>query len=366
MLPNFNVESVKDFEDLTELIISIYDIELDNEKIFGVLSNWSIHYYSKSIKLLRYQNHICYTKDINAVFISFRCDNCNKFFPKHSNWRRHLPVCDNLVRNKYPSSAYHWKETVFKKLFQFDIIVPEKIRQFNSFAVFDIEFICVAENNSTDANSAKNTPIAWVGRHEPISVSISSNLIKSLFFVCEPEPRQLVEQFVDTLQELDAKKNENDMRMRFKDVSTALCDKITNFSNAMFSDETEHTKNLAFHPHGFSKKFLDKKKNVLLDLQRKLEDYISTIPVFGFNSSRYDLNLIKSYLIPILVNEKNLEPRVVKKTNQFISLKFGNVHLLDILNFVGGATTLDSFLKAYEISETKRFPLRMVRLSIET
>ena len=347
------LESVKDIEDLTELNISIYDIELDNEKLIGVLSHRSINKYSKSIKLLRYENHICYTKDINAVFNSFRCDNCNKFFPKLSNLRRHLPVCENLVRNKYPSSAYQLKETVFEKLSKFDIIVPENIRLFDNLAVFDFESICVAET-TTDTNSTENTPTTWVGRHEPISVSISSNLIDKPIFICEPEPRKLVEHFVDALQKLAAK-SEKDMRMRFKDVSASLCDKITNVSNAMSSDQTEITGNLALRPPGHSIKFLDKKKNVLLDLQKSLEEYISTLPVFGFNSSRYDLNLIKSYLIPILINEKNLEPHVIKKTNQFISLKFGNVQLLDILNFIGGATTLDSFLKAYEASEKKGF-----------
>ena len=38
-----------------------------------------------------------------------------------------------------------------------------------------------------------------------------------------------------------------------------------------------------------------------------------------------------------------------------MSLKFGNVQLLDIMNFIGGETSLDSFLKAYKTSETKGF-----------
>ena len=120
----------------------------------------------------------------------------------------------------------------------------------------------------------------------------------------------------------------------------------------MSSDQTGITGNLTFRPPGFRIKFLDK-KNVSHDLQNSLEEYISALPVFGFSGSRYDLNLIKSCLIPILINEKNLEPRVMKKTNQFIALKFGNVQLLGILNFFSGATTLDYFLKAYEASETK-------------
>ena len=68
--------------------------------------------------------------------------------------------------------------------------------------------------------------------------------------------------------------------------------------------------------------------------------------MFGFNSATYKLNLIKSYLLPILVNDRGIEPTVIKKANQLISFKIGDIQLLDIMNFLGGATSLDSFLKA--------------------
>ena len=77
--------------------------------------------------------------------------------------------------------------------------------------------------------------------------------------------------------------------------------------------------------------------------------------MFGFNGAKYDLNLIKSCLLPILVNEREIEPTVIKKANQFFSFKIGDNQLLDTLNFLGGATSLDSFLKAYKTSETKAF-----------
>ena len=77
--------------------------------------------------------------------------------------------------------------------------------------------------------------------------------------------------------------------------------------------------------------------------------------MFGFNSAKYDLNLVKSYFLPILVNERDTEPTVIKKANQFILLKFGDIQLLDITNFLSGATRLDSFLMAYKTSDTKRF-----------
>ena len=50
-----------------------------------------------------------------------------------------------------------------------------------------------------------------------------------------------------------------------------------------------------------------------------------------------------------------MEPTVIRNANQFVSFKFGDVQLLDIMNFLEGATSLDSFLKAYKTSETKSF-----------
>ena len=67
------------------------------------------------------------------------------------------------------------------------------------------------------------------------------------------------------------------------------------------------------------------------------------------------MNLIKSYLIPYLIREKEQETSVIKKANDFLSFKFGDVQFLDIMKFLVGATTLNSFLKAYKASETKGF-----------
>ena len=104
-----------------------------------------------------------------------------------------------------------------------------------------------------------------------------------------------------------------------------------------------------------STQFLQLQRKHLDDLQEHFERYCNVLPVFGFNSAKYDINLIKSYLLPILVNDRDIEPTVIKEANQFVSFKFGDIQLLDIMNFLGGATSLDSFLKAYMTKETNGF-----------
>ena len=93
-------------------------------------------------------------------------------------------------------------------------------------------------------------------------------------------------------------------------------------------------------------KFIQIQTNQLIEPQEHSERYCDVLPVFGFNSAKFDLNIVKFYLFSIIVNERDIEPTVIKKTNQFSLFKFVNFQLLGIMNFFGGATSLDSFLKA--------------------
>ena len=74
--------------------------------------------------------------------------------------------------------------------------------------------------------------------------------------------------------------------------------------------------------------------------------YCNVLPVFCFNSAIYENVFLKSNLLPLLVNEGAIEPIMLKKANQFVSFRFEDLQLLDILGFLGGATNFDSFLKA--------------------
>ena len=259
--------------------------------------------------------------------------------------RRHLPVSSEKIKEKFPKSAYQLKK-VFEKLSKFGIRLPEEHRLFKNLVIFDFESICKTENNSESNNST-----TWVGKDEPISVSISSNLFKTPIFLCDPEPIKVVIQFLVALENL-ANESRDQMQSQFADVTSAVCEKLEELSDQIILKESGSLKKSA---REFSRKFLNQRKRDLLNLQESLDNYLSTFPVLGFNSAKYDLNLIKSYLTPFLIIEKGLQPRVNKKTYQFISFKFVNVQMLDIMNFIGGVTTLDSFLKAYESSETKGF-----------
>ena len=186
-------------------------------------------------------------------------------------------------------------------------------------------------------------------------------MIPEPIFLCNANPRRFISSFITALEGLTTQ-SKAQMKLNFIEVETAIKVKLCGIL-----EQLNHRRNRAERVSNFlhdcvveeeedlSTQFLPMQNNQLIDLQEQFERHCNVLPVFGFNSAKYDIKLIRSYLLPILVNERDIEPTVIKKANQFVSFKFGDIQLLDIMNFLGGATSLDSFLKAYKTKETKGF-----------
>ena len=307
-------------EELIKQHIFIYDFDIEDGEIIGELVRRSVERYDENIKLLRYNNHICYVNDINKFFKKFRCPSCDVFFNHSGHFNRHLKTCKERVKNIYPRGVYSLRETLFEKLDNFSIAYPEDYTLFKNLAVFDFEAICV---HSVDISNTATT--SWIGTHVPVSVSIFSNLLKEPIFLCEKDPNRLIISFVAQLETLSAK-NKADLRPKFLEVEAEIETRLSDISSRLeIISESQLENSIKAEDSNASNKFLRYQQKQLLDLQCHFNNYVDTLPVFGFNSGKYDLNLIKSYLIPHLLNDKAITPTVIKKTNQFISFKFGNI-----------------------------------------
>ena len=71
----------------------------------------------------------------------------------------------------------------------------------------------------------------WVGKHEPISMSITSNLLDKPIFICDTEPHSLVSEFVNSLESL-AEKNKLEMNLKFHDIATRIKSKLEGMLSA--------------------------------------------------------------------------------------------------------------------------------------
>ena len=125
------------------------------------------------------------------------------------------------MKHIYPKNVYQLRETLFDKLDSFNIQYRDDQKLFNILAVFDFESICIPEQKF------KNTETTtWIGKHVPISVSISSNLIAMPIFLCNSNPRDLVESFIDAVEGL-ATQSKAQMKLKIREVETAIKSKLT-------------------------------------------------------------------------------------------------------------------------------------------
>ena len=173
-----------------------------------------------TVRLLRYNKHICYVNNINAVFQSFRCPNCDNFFNRTINLEPHVATRSERVKNVYPRSVYQIRETFFDKPDSFSIKYTSEQKLFKTLAIFDFESICVQEKSFRDKNTA-----TWIGKHVPISVSISSNLVEEQIFLCNSDPHQLVASFIGGLGNLVSKSKAKVKNFYF-DIKTTITIKL--------------------------------------------------------------------------------------------------------------------------------------------
>ena len=210
---NFRGVSVEDLPVVEEIVqrnIFIYDFDIQEGEYVGELARRSIGRFDKTVKLLRFNNHIIHTNDIDSFFTCFRCPSCDTFFHKSDHFNHHLLRCKDRVRHIYPKNVYELHETLFEKLEGFNLPVSEDNKLFNNLEIFDFESICVPTKELKETQTT-----TWIGKHVPISVSISSNLIDDPIFLYNKDPQNLIIDFVSKL-ELLAEQSKLEMRKNFK------------------------------------------------------------------------------------------------------------------------------------------------------
>ena len=209
---------------------------------------------------------------------------------------------------------YQLIETVFERLEDIGIHVDNEVRLFTSFAVFDFESITVADNTLKNSDST-----TWIGRHVRISVSISYSFGSGVYFLCNFDPRHLVRNFIEKLLEVSQLSSVLVIE-KFERVFNDLNEKIIECEQ--FSDEVDNASSTVEEGSTTEtdSNILDIGKLTLKSLYQLRDDlnkYSVTLPIFGFNSSRYDLNLIKEYLLEILLYEKSVHHPLYARLTSF-------------------------------------------------
>ena len=347
-------------KDLFPLIIFLYDIDFVDGELIGELCRQSIHIYAVTVTFATSTTSTPCSKPSGVLRVTH-------FSQRRGIWNdiwSLVVIVLNIFTQKMFTS---WEKRFFEKLDALNFPYRNEQKLFKNLAIFDFESICVKEDSYKQTETT-----TWIAKHVPISVSISSNLIPEPIFLCNANPHHLISSFITALEGL-ATQSKAQIKLNFFEVETAIKIKVCAVLEQLNQrrNRAERVSNnledciVKEEQKDLFTQFLQMQKNQLIDLQEHFERYCNVLPVFGFNSAKYDNILIKSYLLLFLLNKRGIEPTVIKEANQFVSFKFGNIQLLDIMNFLSGSTSLESSSKLTKPWNKGFLSLRLVRLSRE-
>lgn len=89
-------------------------------------------------------------------------------------------------------------------------------------------------------------------------------------------------------------------------------------------------------------------------ISNALDNYLSTLLVYGYNSAKYDFPIIRKHIVKYLLEESNPPTMVIKKGNSYLSLKTSNLHFQDYTAFLAPGFSYQEFLRAMDI-DCKKF-----------
>ena len=322
--------------------------EITDGKTTAELVRRSPCQYIETMYLNLYEAHFSYIKDIRMYSHSYKCSKCEQALWKSPyHLHRHERTCTEGIKRVYKGGVYRPPSSIFERLDDEGIIVEDVLRYYPYRATFDFECYFDRDNVPADTNT-----LQWSARHVPLSVSVASN-------VPGHEDAQCY------ITNGDSDKLVADMMSHLHAVSNAAFDMLMpSYDNVLNElevrkdawDEAERKAPREDDSKLEEVEVEESKTNPYKTLIGQLLGWLHQLPVIGFNSGRYDLNVIKQFFIPYLLKpskqdneeEEADETRfVIKRQNTFMCFATKKLKFLDITSYLAPGFSYDKYLKAY-------------------
>ena len=240
---------------------------------------------------------------------------CDKLFDRHGNYYRHTRSCEAGVKHKFVGGTFRVKPTVFDDLKMYGVDIPQSIRTYPYRAVYDIESML-----SKEFHQESTEKTTYVSLHRLISISVCSNVPgfedpKCFVLKSAEGQNELVEEFLEYLRQIS-----DEAARRVREI-------YEEFEVDEIDNET---------------------------IQRKWDEHISQLPVLSFNGGRYDVNVLREYLFPLLAKEGAVK-YVIKKGNSYMCLSTEQLRFLDLVYYIAPGNSLDKFSRAYGAKARKGY-----------
>ena len=323
------LEDLSKIEATFDVNVVVYKLdEITDGKTTAEIVRRSLCSYAQTMYLNLYEAHFSYIKDIRMYSHSYKCSKCEQALWKSPyHLHRHERTCTEGIKRVYKGGVYHPTPSIFQRLDDEGITVPEALRFYPFRATFDFE--CFFDRDNVPADSDK---VHWIARHVPLSVSLASN-------VPGLEPAQCY------VTDGDADKLVGCMMTRLNTISDAAfasllplyADVLADLDARKYAWEEDIKEAEEEEVEGG-------RNNPYKTLIGQLLGWLRQLPVIGFNSGKYDLNMIKRSFVPLLISNN---AAVIKRQNTYMCLSTTNLKFLDIVNYLAPGVSYAKYLTAY-------------------
>ena len=345
--PGVTLNELVRLENHFQVNIQVYSYD---DQARATLIRRSLSIFQTTLYLNLYGTHFSYILDFKLYSKAHKCRSCDSLFDNRWLCSRHELTCQGKTKFLFPGGIFKPPASVFDKMEQHGIPLPHPEHQMYPYRVtYDIE--CFMDQDKSDMTDTDK--LSWIATHRVASISVCSNVpdyTEPKCFVSAGSEVQLVQDFVEYLDGIATKAHEL-VEARYTELTKTLADLMheedTLFSNEESDSDTNPDTSKQSRP------------KPIATLWSEFQRWKKQLPVIGFNSSKYDVNAMKSGLFPSLLqycvqNEEGMrQMNVIKKLNTYMSISTEKLKILDILNFLAPNTSLAKFLKSFKIDEGK-------------
>jgi len=121
--PSVTLRELNDVEDIFEVNVMVYSLELDSDSSKATVVQPSRKKYKRTMYVNLHESHFSFIFDIFKYCQLYACPRCSEFWPAH-HFPRNVHICDAQVKHTYVGGVYNNKKTVFDQLKKLRINVP--------------------------------------------------------------------------------------------------------------------------------------------------------------------------------------------------------------------------------------------------
>ena len=327
------IDELPKVESVFEVNIVVYNLREESAQ----LVRRSLGKHDNTMYVNLYEPHFSYIQDMKSYSHSYMCSKCeNSLWKYPSLLKRHELTCEAGVRHVYNGGVYHPPPSVFERLDDEGIVVDEGLRYYPYRGTFDFECFFDRHNLPADTNT-----LQWSARHVPLSVSVASNVPgheDAQCYITNGDSNKLIEEMMSHLHAVSDAAFES-LKPSYESVLDKLKMLKEEWDRAEEEcglEETENEDEVAGK----------NRTNPFKKLLDQLFSWLRQLPVIGFNSGHYDLNVIKKFYIPYMVKNNDIQI-VIKRQNTFMCFSTPKLKFLDVTQYLAPGVSYAKYLTAY-------------------